>query len=280
MIRFLAVVSVVVLGVAASSAEAVTKQFWYLGGVAQVSNYADPDRPAFQTGSLKLVLDEAYDASLSNAELVLDVNRDSFFLNGEVFRHYFYLDGYPDIELYEPGAEYSFKHTGANLNTVAMSVKFDAKGMPDSWNFHRSSGRTLRVNNGSDDLYRVDWGYVGAEEYADDYLTKLGYVRDTKAYSDLYCGSWAGEACAGKSAKVSDAWEAYLRSSGGGRWYDNMADYDAAVKVNEDFALLHPPGSYYDIPPAPVPLPGALGLLSGAVALLAGAGRVRRRFRG
>ncbi len=90
-----------------------------------------------------------------------------------------------------------------------------------------------------------------------------------------FCGSWAGQTCRQTNNQASAAWSTGFEATTGGKWYGDKVEFEAALLEQQELARLTPPASYYDIPPAPVPLPAGFGLLTWGVVVLAGLGARR-----
>lgn len=265
MIRFLTAVSaatVVFFGVVDRSAEAATKTLWYLGGLAEVSNYEASDRPAFQTGWMKFYLDEIHDTSFKNSEF--DCSPWGCTQNG--------------IDIGWESVYSGFAKQDDSAWEQTHRLKFDQAGKLTNWEIYRhyyiwpgpDAGTVFNVINGADNFERAGFGKWGfyVEDLAHGWLQQLGYQHGTKAYNDLFCGSWAGHSCKSGRVEPSEAWATLLYSPDSGRWFDDRNTYDAALLAQEELARDYVPASYYDIPPAPVPVPATLFLLAGAVGVL------------
>ncbi len=247
--------------------EAVTKNFSYLGAIAELSNYPETGRPTFQTATLSIDVDLMPGGTLANLEI-------SCRTDGACWNH----------RLNEDAIEYTFDHGPTRgFQATSYRMKFDAEGNLKNWRF----GWYNIIGPPSSYLSSQDgWDSFGprfddtlrdaAHNVATRFLNGLGYVEGSKRYNELLCGSWAGESCGAGEPSASLLWAAGFSSGPGGRWFDDPAEHAEALRLQTLEAELNPPVSYYDIPPAPVPLPAALGLLSGAAVLLMGVGWRRR----
>ncbi len=256
-----AAVAVVLAG---TTVEAETLHYYYVSGPAYVANQKDPaDRVLLNTGYLKIDRSKLPDGpSLANRTIEYD----------------WFFGPYDDPAL---SAVAGFDFSQGQGLAENFFISFDENENLTSWSFsnYRLGGMDynfVSFRTGGD-LNSNFPGMIPLEYWtAHQVLGSLGYRQGTKAYEDLFCGSWAGldSAVCREIGEPSPAWDANFMTSGG-QWFTNPLDFASEIERVTKLALADPPRSYHDI--APIPVPAPLGLLVVGVGAIA---FVRRRARG
>ena len=250
----------VLLAVGATGLQAETLHYYYVSGPAFVSNFEDPaERILLNAGHLKV------DRSL--------LQGSSSLANRTITR---YLD-----EIYDPDADQSHAAIGFEFSQAwpdEFWLVFDENEQIVDWSFTNFviGGVDWTVNWNSsrwgDALYDIGVYHDPARSVAEWTLSNLGYREGTKAYEDLFCGSWAGidEANCREWGEAPIAWSAHYMATPG-TWQTDPIAWALQIEAVTKLAMANPPISRYDIQPVPLPAPLAL-LLAG----IGGLAMVRR----
>lgn len=232
--------------------QALTLVYNYVGAPAEVSNYPEGERPLFNSGRIEIETDAPirnrtvrFDNAGDPADPALVSVRASF----------------TAIDLLPYPETYAF----------AGRLTFDRRGGIKDWLIVRTDYANaygeFGISKEGERFYRRDPNtYSLGMIIANRVLTAKGYVDGTKAYLYHEHGCWAvkpGDDC------DDGVWTDLLSTREHGIWIgDDPAALASLLDKRTAQARANPPRSYYDIPPAPIPLPPASLLLLAATAAL------------
>ena len=228
----------------AGMAAAATMTYYYVGAPARVSNVWNPEaRPVINTGQVTI------DRSKLPA---------GFELADATISYTPYGDDPPE---FFDAVQWDFA-LGKGSEEASFRLQFDAASEVADWRFdsavnHTFTEMTLFEVGRLGEKYYTTSEDPNASNWISDYLKGLGYAEGTAEYQSLFCGSWAGpDQHCDDLGQAAPAWNQVFRTDTGGQWFkDDPLAFARQVAINTGLAALDPPRSYFDIPPAPTPVP-------------------------
>ncbi len=233
-----ALVAVTISAMAAGAASAETVTYYYAGAPARISNFPADNRPLFMTGSMRI---EGDVQSLANQTIRIGERSSCRPHQRAVI---VFAARHPSGKrILQRVRWFGIVRRRPQYQLVSIENAPDVNP-PLLFAVASNFGDRIRRALEGEDLDLVT---------AQSVLAAKGYREGTRAYGDLLNGSWAGADPSGDNN--ASAWSTVLEADTDGTWIrDDQVAYASLIEANTQLALADPPGSYYDIPPAPIPL--------------------------